>query len=208
MVTNTRSARPLSDTQLVLLSSAALHQDRLVIPPVGIDSAAFARALKGLLERGLVESAPTPPGASGRTDAAERAIARKITPAGLEAIGIAPEAEGSHGESVTPEPVPASREPRESPTEDNSQQSASATLIDGPAGSGMRSARPGTKQALVITLLSRPGGATLDDLIAATGWLPHTTRAALTGLRQKGYALTRSKCPDGKSIYCLPGAEA
>jgi hypothetical protein len=28
---------------------------------------------------------------------------------------------------------------------------------------------------------------TLDDLTAASGWLPHTTRAALTRLRQRGY---------------------
>ena len=32
-------------------------------------------------------------------------------------------------------------------------------------------------------------GATLAELVAATGWLPHTTRAALTGLRKRGYAV-------------------
>src|SRR5688572_7801679 len=37
-----------------------------------------------------------------------------------------------------------------------------------------------TKQAIVIGLLQRKEGATLADLVAATGWLPHTTRAALT----------------------------
>jgi len=39
----------------------------------------------------------------------------------------------------------------------------------------------------VIEMLSRSGGASLADLIAATGWLPHTTRAALTGLRKRGF---------------------
>lgn len=53
----------------------------------------------------------------------------------------------------------------------------------------------------MIGLLSRDSGAKLDDLIAATGWLPHTTRAALTGLRQKGYTLVRSKGPDGQTAY-------
>lgn len=50
-----------------------------------------------------------------------------------------------------------------------------------------------TKAAAVITLLERDGGATLAELIAATGWLPHTTRAALTGLRKKGHAVERTK---------------
>src|SRR3546814_11670878 len=50
------------------------------------------------------------------------------------------------------------------------------------------SARAGTKAALLMDLLFREGGATLDDLTRATGWLPHTVRAALRGLRQKGSA--------------------
>ena len=51
--------------------------------------------------------------------------------------------------------------------------------------------RTGTKQALIVEMLSKEGGATLDALIEATGWLPHTTRAALTGLRKKGYVIER-----------------
>jgi hypothetical protein len=46
-----------------------------------------------------------------------------------------------------------------------------------------------TKIAQVIELLQRGDGATLVELVAATGWLPHTTRAALTGLRKRGYAV-------------------
>ena len=38
-------------------------------------------------------------------------------------------------------------------------------------------------------MLQRDRGATIDELIDATGWLPHTTRAALTGLRKRGFAL-------------------
>lgn len=50
-----------------------------------------------------------------------------------------------------------------------------------------------TKADTVLALLRRPEGATLADLIAATGWLPHTTRAALTGLRKKGHVLVKGK---------------
>ena len=57
-----------------------------------------------------------------------------------------------------------------------------------------------TKQQLLADLLIRDSGATLDDMIAATGWLPHTTRAALTGLKKKGYALSSDKV-DGVRTY-------
>lgn len=50
-----------------------------------------------------------------------------------------------------------------------------------------------TKIALVVTLLERPGGATLAEMVEATGWLPHTTRAALTGLKKKGHVLAKDK---------------
>ncbi|MGE0774553.1 MAG: DUF3489 domain-containing protein, partial [Sphingomonadaceae bacterium] len=55
---------------------------------------------------------------------------------------------------------------------------------------------PTTKIATVLDLLQRQGGATLDDIMAATGWLPHTTRAALTGLRKKGHAIARDRRDD------------
>jgi hypothetical protein len=50
-----------------------------------------------------------------------------------------------------------------------------------------------SKRDTVVALLSRVDGATLPELITATGWLPHTTRAALTGLRKKGHSIERSK---------------
>jgi hypothetical protein len=57
-----------------------------------------------------------------------------------------------------------------------------------------------TKSETVLDLLRRDQGATLPDLIAATGWLPHTTRAALTGLRKKGHAIAKAK-RDGVTCY-------
>jgi hypothetical protein len=61
--------------------------------------------------------------------------------------------------------------------------------------------REGSKQALLVELLSRPKGASLDDLIGATGWLPHTTRAALTGLRRRGFSIERMPADGGPSLY-------
>ena len=53
-----------------------------------------------------------------------------------------------------------------------------------------------TKIGKVIALLERKEGATLDEMVAATGWLPHTTRAALTGLKKKGHTIKRDKRGD------------
>lgn len=57
-----------------------------------------------------------------------------------------------------------------------------------------------SKQAQLAALLVRDEGATLDQMIALTGWLPHTTRAALTGLRKKGYVINSDKL-DGVRTY-------
>lgn len=53
--------------------------------------------------------------------------------------------------------------------------------------------KPTTKQQKLAGMLLRDEGATLDQMITVTGWLPHTTRAALTGLKKKGYALSSDK---------------
>lgn len=69
------------------------------------------------------------------------------------------------------------------------------------AASAPPTAKPQSKAALVEDLLQRSDGASLDDLCQATGWLTHTCRAFLTGLRKKGRALDRSKREDGVTIY-------
>ena len=58
-----------------------------------------------------------------------------------------------------------------------------------------------TKQTRMLALLQRAGGATLDELMSVTGWLPHSTRAALTGLRKKGHALKRTRNETGQTVY-------
>ncbi|HEX8415150.1 MAG TPA: DUF3489 domain-containing protein [Sphingomicrobium sp.] len=58
-----------------------------------------------------------------------------------------------------------------------------------------------TKSSLVLEMLRRNDGATLDELVAATGWLRHTTRAALTGLRKKGHAIEKTKRTDATSYH-------
>jgi hypothetical protein len=58
--------------------------------------------------------------------------------------------------------------------------------------------RQGSKLAEVMALLGRKQRAGIEELTSATGWLPHTTRAALTGLRKRGYAIERSRSGAGR----------
>jgi len=61
--------------------------------------------------------------------------------------------------------------------------------------------RQGSKLAGVMALLFRETGASIEELTATTGWLPHTTRAALTGLRKRGYAILREQRGGKGSVY-------
>lgn len=60
--------------------------------------------------------------------------------------------------------------------------------------------KPASKASAVLVMLQQPAGATLDQMVAATGWLPHTTRAALTGFKKKGHVVTSDKV-DGVRTY-------
>jgi predicted ArsR family transcriptional regulator len=50
-----------------------------------------------------------------------------------------------------------------------------------------------TKSAIVIALLSRGKGASIDEICKATKWQTHSVRAFLTGLRKKGIVVTRKQ---------------
>lgn len=66
-------------------------------------------------------------------------------------------------------------------------------------------AKPQTKSDQVLALLARAHGATIDQLVAATGWLPHTTRAMLTGLKKKGHIIASVAPAEGSRIYRTTG---
>ena len=63
--------------------------------------------------------------------------------------------------------------------------------------------KPPSKQAQIVALLLRDVGATLNQMIAVTGWLPHTTRAALTGLKKRGYAISSDKVDDVRTYRAV-----
>jgi hypothetical protein len=65
--------------------------------------------------------------------------------------------------------------------------------------------RAQSKQAMVIAMLRNPGGATLAEIVTATGWQKHTVRGAISGAIKKklGLAVTSSRREDGQRTYAI-----
>ena len=129
-----------------------------------------------------------------RRDETGRSFALKLTAAGLKAIAV------DEGLQDAIEPGEASQ-PQLLPEAKNG-----VSLDDVGRHAPTAAPRDGSKLALIIDLLQRADGATIVDLTQATGWLAHTTRAAITGLRKRGYAVTRERIGAGESVYRISAA--
>jgi hypothetical protein len=121
-----------------------------------------------------------------RTLEDRRGVLLRITAAGLEAIGIEPQVAE---ELVAPQQPgggrtdsPASGEPRSA----GAPQGPSASRTAPQQGK----TREGTKQVALVAMLQRPEGATIAEVVEATGWQPHTVRGALAGALRKRLGLT------------------
>jgi len=161
----------LTDAQLVMMGAALQRKDRCLSAPATIKGAALSKVTAKLTKLGLAREIGAKPGTPiWRRDDAGQGYALKLTAAGLKATA------GEEGSQDT-------MEPSEAP-----QPQAKNVASPDEGGHPARAAAPrdGSKLAQVIELLRRADGATIIDLTQATGWLPHTTRAALTGLRKRG----------------------
>ncbi len=81
---------------------------------------------------------------------------------------------------------------------------ASLVLVAAASGAGaLAGERPGTKQALLIDLLKRKNGATIAELVEATGWQPHSVRGAISGALKKklGLAVTSAPIENRGRVY-------
>ena len=66
-----------------------------------------------------------------------------------------------------------------------------------------------TKKTRLISLLSKKAGTDIASISEKFGWLPHTTRAALSRLRKAGYEITSVKAGTGKPTkYRITSAPA
>ncbi len=188
----------LTDTQLVILSAAAKRADGAALPPpksLKIQGGALTSTLNSLLKKGLIEEKPAAADAAAWREAEDgRRVMLMITDAGLQAIGVEPD-HGTGKRAAASEARPKKRRPRTTRKVANRKPTTETSPL---------AVRPGTKQALLIELLSRRKGATVTDLQNATGWLPHTVRASLTGLRKKGFTVTSEKPEKGERFYRIP----
>jgi hypothetical protein len=66
--------------------------------------------------------------------------------------------------------------------------------------------RPGGKLGLILDRLEAKPGATIGDLVEATGWQKHSVHGALSRLRTQGFAI-RHEVTDGRKAYSLSKAE-
>ncbi len=73
------------------------------------------------------------------------------------------------------------------------------------ARDAVKPAREGSKKAIVLELLSRSEGATLQEIMSATGWQAHSVRGFISGSLGKKMGLTVEslKTPDGARSYRL-----
>ena len=101
----------------------------------------------------------------------------------------------------TKRPAPKSKPARTSNPRKKSSVSTKPT-----SKSAAPASPPLTRKATLIALLSRPDGAALSELVAATHWQLHSIRAALTHFRQAGFTVNRIADEAGASRYHLVGA--
>ena len=89
--------------------------------------------------------------------------------------------------------------PRET-SKGNAKPSAARASLHKRQVSPTTATKKPTKRDQLAGMLLRDEGATINDMTAATGWLPHTVRAAITGLKKLGYAIDSDKI-DGLRTY-------
>jgi hypothetical protein len=201
---NAKSIR-LTDAQLVVLSQAVQRDDRRVAPPAHLKGAALSRVMTPLVSKGLIAEEQLRPERAG----AEADALYVITDAGLGALGIEPDT--NTDPAVAGAGQNDKRGERAGDAGDGPNRMATPSLIAGAAdhvGEVGTPPRAGSKLATVVALLTRPEGASIEALMAATGWLSHTTRAALTGLRKRGMMVIRDKVANGSSRYRVGEAGA
>ncbi len=169
----------LSDTQAIILSSAAQRDDRIALPlPGNLRGGAAAKVVGAMLAKGFLEEVDADMRKGEpvwRETGDGHGVTLIATDAGLAAIGI---------ETEDANPAPAGA------TDALTVEAAPDTPAEPDTAPKARTTRAGTKQARLIEMLRAEGGATIDEMVAALDWRPHTVRGALAGALKKKLGLT------------------
>ena len=185
----------LTDTQLVILSTAGQRDDGTALPlpkSLKLQGGAVSHVLKSLLKKRLLDEQPTRDNSTAWRESKDGPrLTLVITDAGRQSIGIAA------GEQSEPQPAPTAT-PATKRSQDHgrspagSKRSTKYKSKSKPKPKAMLSratTRSGTKQALVVDLLRRKEGATIAEVVKATGWQPHSVRGAISGSLKKKLGL-------------------
>ena len=177
----------LTETQTTILTAGAQRPDNIALPlPKGLAGAAAKMAVTKMIEHGWLQEVDANLRRGEplwRETGDGHGTTLVVTDAGLLAIGI--------------EPVAAK-------TEVAIHEAAADTPV-----TKLPTPRAGTKQAKLITLLQAPDGATMEEIVAATGWLAHTARGAMSGTLGKklGLVVTSEKVPTRGRVYRIGQAD-
>ncbi len=180
----------LTDTKLIILSAAAQRDDRSALPlPTSLKLAAgpTGSVLKRLVDQKLLKEVSAEGGLPVWRERGDQRNALIITDTGLDALGI--DINGSGSKTNSDGKRTRSRKQRSS---SKGKKELSAPRAD-------------SKLDRLLGLLSAKDGTTMLQMIAATGWQSHTVRAAMTGLRKRGYAIERHKSGEGETVYARVG---
>ena len=185
-----------SDTQSLILSRAATRPGNLALPlPDGLVGAAAKMVVGKMIARGWLEEVEANLRRGEpmwRETGDGHGTTLIATEAGLEAIGIEPvvACAVANVRKARPKPEP---EPEPVQTPDDSESVKPVAI------------RPGTKQAQIIAMLQRPEGATVAEMVAATGWLDHTVRGSISGTLKKklGLPISAEKAEGRGTVYRL-----
>ena len=178
----------LTDTQTIVLNRAATRPGNLAMPlPDGLHGAAAKKAVAAMISRGWlkeVEADLRRKDPLWRETGDGHGTTLVATEAGLEAIGIEPVVASPVSNALKAEPEPDA-------TSDSADTLKPVSI------------RAGTKQAQIIELLQRPEGASIAEIIAATGWQVHSVRGMISGALKKklGLSVTSVKEQGRGSVY-------
>jgi hypothetical protein len=196
-------ALKLTDTQSTILAAAGARDSRLVQPlpkSLRVNRGTQTIVLRGLLSKGLIdERAAQSDEEVWETSEDGSRTTLVITDAGLMAVGIEP-ASGAATDAAKPTKARGS---------DRAWPASSGGNPKGAAKDADTSREPGkdTKLGMLIAALRRKKGATIDDLMEATGWQAHSVRGAISGALKKKLKLkVASEVVEGRGrVYRIGG---